>query len=198
MSYEEFDYGELISSDKLNSNYAALSQDITTSVSTLQTSINTLNNTVTSLSNTVTTISTKVASLSPIGTVIWYANDTKPDGYLICDGSAISRTDYADLFAVISTTFGVGDGSTTFNLPDLIDKFIEGSDTVGTYYEAGLPQHTHSFTAPDFLNMPRGDDRTGCVSYATTGTTGDASNPIYGNSDTVQPPALTLLPCIKY
>ncbi len=67
---------------------------------------------------------------------IW-ANNSLPPGFLWCDGSAVSRTvDYADLFATIGTTFGVGDGSTTFNLPDLRGRVPVGQDdmnnTVGT------------------------------------------------------------------
>lgn len=58
----------------------------------------------------------KVVSV-PTGTVVPFAGATAPDGFLICDGSAISRTRYADLFAVIGTTYGAGDGNSTFNLP---------------------------------------------------------------------------------
>lgn len=54
---------------------------------------------------------------APIGAIIPFGGDTAPTGYLLCDGSAVSRTTYADLFAVIGTKFGPGDGSTTFNLP---------------------------------------------------------------------------------
>ncbi len=64
----------------------------------------------------------------PAGMVNAFAGATAPAGYLICDGSAVSRTTYADLFAVIGTTYGAGDGSTTFNLPDLRGEFIRGFD----------------------------------------------------------------------
>lgn len=53
------------------------------------------------------------------GDTVLYAGSTAPSGWVLCDGSAISRTDYAPLFAIIGTTFGVGDGSTTFNVPDM-------------------------------------------------------------------------------
>lgn len=65
----------------------------------------------------------------PIGTVIDFAGATIPSDYLECDGSAISRTDYADLFAVLGTTWGAGDGSTTFNLPDLRGRVSIGAGT---------------------------------------------------------------------
>lgn len=54
----------------------------------------------------------------PIGTIIPFAGNSVPQGYLLCDGSAISRTDYASLFAVIGTIYGAGDGNSTFNLPN--------------------------------------------------------------------------------
>ena len=64
----------------------------------------------------------------PSGTVHLFATTTAPTGYLECDGSAISRTTYADLFTVIGTTWGAGDGSSTFNLPDLRGEFVRGWD----------------------------------------------------------------------
>src|SRR5574344_1256757 len=77
-----------------------------------------------------------------IGTIFAFAGNDIPKGYLPCNGSAISRETYADLFEVIGTTYGAGDGSTTFNLPNLTDKFIQGSDTAGTVKSAGLPNIT--------------------------------------------------------
>lgn len=72
----------------------------------------------------------------PTGSVIDYAGSTAPTGWLLCDGSTVSRTTYADLFAVIGTTYGAGDGSTTFGLPDARGRVTAGLDdmnnTVGT------------------------------------------------------------------
>ena len=70
----------------------------------------------------------------PIGTINAYGGTTTPEGWLICQGQALSRTEYADLFAVIGTNFGSGDGSTTFNIPDLRGEFLRG---------AGTNQHTN-------------------------------------------------------
>ena len=61
------------------------------------------------------------------GIIHAYAGSTAPDGYLMCDGAAVSRTTYAALFAVIGTTYGAGDGSTTFNVPDLQGRFPLGA-----------------------------------------------------------------------
>lgn len=67
----------------------------------------------------------------PTGTILDFAGSTAPAGYLICAGQAVSRTTYADLFAVIGTTYSGGNGSTTFNLPDLRGRVIAGIDNMG-------------------------------------------------------------------
>jgi len=77
------------------------------------------------------------ASLSPTGGIQAYAGSSSPTGWLICDGSAVSRTTYSDLFAVISTTYGVGDGSTTFNLPDISGRVIAGKEATATLLTSG-------------------------------------------------------------
>jgi len=68
----------------------------------------------------------------PVGSIIYLGSATVPQGYLAAHGTAVSRTEYAKLFAVIGTTFGVGDGSTTFNLPDLRGIFVRGAGTHGS------------------------------------------------------------------
>lgn len=81
-----------------------------------------------------------------LGFEFTYAGTSAPTGFLICDGSAISRTTYADLFAAIGTTWGVGDGSTTFNIPDRRDRYGRGSSgtyTAGTYLSGQNAAHTH-------------------------------------------------------
>lgn len=142
----------------------------------------------------------------PVGTVLWSANPAVPSGYLLCNGAAVGRATYPELFAAIGTTYGSGNMSTTFNLPNLIDKFAQGSAVAGTVKNAGLPNITGQFTSDD-----QGPNPTGAF-YRVAGSQGDGgegggrlvgfnasrSNSIYGNSNTVQPPAITLLPCIKY
>lgn len=70
-------------------------------------------------------------ALTPIGSMLLWTTDTAPSGFLLCYGQAISRTTYSALFAVVSTTFGVGDGSTTFNLPDMRGRVPLGQDDMG-------------------------------------------------------------------
>jgi microcystin-dependent protein len=65
------------------------------------------------------------------GVILPYAGTAAPNGFLLCYGQAVSRTAYAALFSVISTTYGVGDGSTTFNLPDLRGRAVAGKDDMG-------------------------------------------------------------------
>ena len=79
---------------------------------------------------------------NPIGTILAYGGATAPKGWFLCQGQAISRTEYSELFSVIGTSFGNGDGTTTFNLPDLRNKFAEGSSTSNilcSEKSAGLP-----------------------------------------------------------
>ncbi|MDK1493365.1 phage tail protein [Sinorhizobium sp. 7-81] len=94
---------------------------------------------------------------TPAGTVIFYAKNTAPSGYLKANGAAVSRTTYAALFTAIGTTFGAGDGSTTFNLPDLRGEFVRGWDDArgidtgrvfGSAQGANIQSHTHAIDPP--------------------------------------------------
>lgn len=69
-----------------------------------------------------------------IGEIIEYAGESIPGGYLVCDGSAVSRTEYSELFDVIGTLYGSGDGSTTFNLPDLRGRVVTGLNTTNSNF----------------------------------------------------------------
>jgi microcystin-dependent protein len=110
-----------------------------------------------------------MSSLSQLiapGTVVAFAGITSvPSGWLLCDGSAVSRSTFKNLFTYVGVTYGIGDGSTTFNLPNLVDRVIMGTHSylaanfnfgrVGTSLGANtvtlttshIPQHNHSLTA---------------------------------------------------
>ena len=77
-----------------------------------------------------------ITNRSEVGAIKPWTKATAPAGYLLCDGSAVSRTTYAELFAVTGTTYGVGNGSTTFNVPQLQGKMPQGFDG-NTYNLAG-------------------------------------------------------------
>ncbi|CAF4436882.1 unnamed protein product, partial [Rotaria sp. Silwood2] len=91
----------------------------------------------------------------PVGTIVSFGGQVLPSRWLWCNGSAISRTTYSDLYAAIGDSFGAGDGSDTFNLPNLVDKFPLGqSSMLGSSFSIGgtntitlmtnqLPKHTH-------------------------------------------------------
>lgn len=74
--------------------------------------------------------------ITPVGAIIMHSSSTVPVGWLICDGTALSRTAYSELFAVIGTTWGSGDGSTTFNIPDFRGMFLRGAGVHGTEAKA--------------------------------------------------------------
>lgn len=158
-----------------------------------------------------------LSALIPPGTIIHYAGRTVPSGYLICNGANVSRTDYAALFAAIGTIYGAGNGSTTFGLPNLNGRFFEGTTytgSVGTYHSAGLPNITGQINK---LPTPWSGllyEQNGALKPVNVGDNAysghsngsnfrlelDASgaNEIFGNSTTVQPPSMALLPCIKF
>ena len=95
----------------------------------------------------------------PIGSIIPYGGSTAPSGWFLCQGQAVSRTDYAELFAAIGIAFGSGDGSTTFNIPDLRGKTLVGYNSSETEFNtigktggekthtlavSEMPSHSHS------------------------------------------------------
>tara|TARA_R100001015_G_C4591646_1_gene147123 strand:+ start:540 stop:1109 length:570 start_codon:yes stop_codon:yes gene_type:complete len=112
------------------------------------------------------------------GTIVPYTHGTAPTGYLECDGSAVSRSTYATLFTLIGTTYGAGDGSSTFTLPDLKDKVIYGKSSsvslaaTGGSADATLVSHTHtatsSVTDPGHFHLAA--QGTEFPSYGSTGT----------------------------
>jgi microcystin-dependent protein len=93
-----------------------------------------------------------------------------PDGWEICNGSAVSRNEYADLFAIIGETFGPGDGSSTFNLPDLRGKFLRGSggnsSAIGTTQSDAFKSHDHPASATSVGNHDHGMNATGNHSHS--------------------------------
>ena len=147
----------------------------------------------------------------PAGVILTFGGSTVPEGFLLCNGAAISRTTYAKLFAAIGTLYGAGDGSTTFNLPDMRDKFAEGSGThtVGTAVEAGLPNITGIFTTHNhypYLTGPFSSAGINGVGLAYAETIpvlkikmdANKGSAIYGKGETVQPSSLVLNHIVKY
>lgn len=149
------------------------------------------------------------SSSNPVGTIIAVAYTGVPEGYMHCNGAAVSRTTYADLFSKIGTTYGAGDGGSTFNLPNTVARFLEGGGGAGTYYEAGLPNITGNISAfRDYISGAFvGSNQTNRYDgwcddkdeYAlSTSFDASRSSGIYGASNTVQPPSMTVIYCIKY
>ena len=152
----------------------------------------------------------------PLGTIVAFAsNSVAPSGYIHCNGAEISRTTYAALFAVISTTYGAGNGSSTFNLPQLADgRFIRGESGAGNYYGAGMPNISGAFTAGKMGRPSENVSYWGAFSVydaGYAGSEGDSSyhtvgvdfyasrvNSLYGASSTVMPQSLSMKFYIKF
>jgi microcystin-dependent protein len=100
-----------------------------------------------------TAVSTAIAPLNsvPTGSIQMWPTASAPTGYLLCAGAAVSRSTYAALFALIGTTFGVGDGSTTFNVPNYTSRFPYGTTVAATggSADAVVVSHTHTATVTD-------------------------------------------------
>ena len=97
----------------------------------------------------------KTSDTLPIGTQVAYGGTVPPTGWLICDGSAVSRTTYAELFKVIGTSYGEGDGSTTFNLPNKKGRVSAGYDSTNSKFNAigkKLGEETHTLTAQELAS----------------------------------------------
>ncbi len=112
-----------------------------------------------------------------IGAIVAYAGSSIPDNYLECNGQEVSRSTYADLFSIIGTSYGDGDGNTTFNLPNLQDKFpmASSTETMGSFISPGLPNITGTIVETPYPVNP-----------ATTGVpsiTGAFKNSVIGSSN---------------
>lgn len=154
-----------------------------------------------------------------IGSVQWFGTQVVPVKWLLCDGSEVAIADYEDLYTAIGNTFGTASAG-NFKLPNLIGKFAQGAATAGTEKAAGLPEISGAFSVRGFANSGNWTVMAGYDSFYLGATTASdyvaqninpggsissrrvefrasRSNGIYGKSTTVQPPAVTLLPCIK-
>ena len=135
----------------------------------------------------------------PAGAISFFAMNVSPAGWLNCDGQAVSRTTYAELFAAIGTVWGAGDGSTTFNLPDLRGYFLRplGTNPDGTTSGAfaakqadDIKAHTHSLsnTLGAFTATTGGTALATSNTPSVTGSTGGTET---------RPKNIALLCCIK-
>jgi microcystin-dependent protein len=137
------------------------------------------------------------------GEVKMWATATAPSGYLMCDGSLVSRTTYADLFAVIGTTFGSGDGSTTFKLPSFQNKMpIGAGDTysannTGGSADAIVVSHTHGTSVTDtghqhFIAGSGTSDATALTGSNYMTASGNRGGGVYGYGLTGESPVASV------
>ncbi len=155
----------------------------------------------------------------PAGTVIWSAASAAPSGTLKANGAAVSRTTYAALFSAIGTTFGIGDGSTTFNLPDLRGEFVRGWDdgrgvdsgrTFGSAQGDANKAHNHDVTGGAHSHAVYDDSLGGTGDALTISTGVNTTATVQSDTGThthtvsseggpeARPRNIALLACIKY
>lgn len=150
------------------------------------------------------TLAIPTTMLVPVGTVIWYAKSTPPTGYLKANGATISRVTYSELFAVIGTNYGAGDGTTTFTLPDLRGEFIRGWDD-GRGVDSGrafassqgqmIQTHTHQYYRNAGTTTAGSGSDGNTMRNPAFATTGGVDS---GGGTETRPRNIALLPCIKY
>ena len=150
-------------------------------------------------SKAVKIVNDKIEQAAPSGEVAYFAGRNAPAGWLKANGAAVSRTTYADLFAAIGTTYGAGDGRTTFNLPDLRGEFIRSWDdgraidrnrALGSWQADEFRSHSHGIGVNRMSDTDRGGNPS-TVSVDTVGQTDPA-----GGIET-RPRNIALLACIK-
>lgn len=135
------------------------------------------------LSGVTSAIQTQLGANTPPGVIQMYGAASAPTGWLLCDGSAVSRSTYAALFAIVSTTFGTGDGSTTFTLPDMRGVFPKGAGTTartlgkdanGTFYTGTLGTYLTDKFQGHYHNLQNYGSDTDAIPNTNSGTPGNS------------------------
>lgn len=165
----------------------------------------------------------QINQLVPVGSIMMYSVGIAPDGYLLCDGRAVSRTSYRTLFSIVKTTFGSGDGSTTFNVPDMRDRFpigagstfaisATGGDHTQTLVAHNLPNHYHSGTT-NSSGPSSGTGNNGVITlgtyevgvggshshtFTTSNTTTNGTTPVNNSAFSILNKYLSVFYVIKY
>lgn len=194
-----------------NSDGTTTIQDPPNNILTFGTPVNAQN--LNNIENGIEDHEIRISLLEGIGNPIPTLSNVLGENEIWLEGAEISRTTYAALFEIYGTTYGEGDGSTTFNLPDFRNRTLWGAEDFG-YIKAGLPNITGTWLSRSHSNNKAGavfESPSGCfyqsnyiegtwsygmsnqnIAYRTQGMDASRSSSIYGNSTTVQPPAVKL------
>ena len=195
-----------------NSDGTTTIQDPPNNILTFGTPVNAQN--LNNIENGIENHETRITLLEGIGNPIPTLSNILGENEIWLEGAEVSRETYAQLFEIYGTTYGEGDGSTTFNLPDFRNRTLWGAEDFG-YIEAGLPNITGSFQK-DQIQVQNLNEAVGCISsvsslqlyYVSVGASSNEisrvnidasrSSSIYGNSTTVQPPSVKVRVKTRY
>lgn len=195
-----------------NSDGTTTIQDPPNNILTFGTPVNAQN--LNNIENGIEDHEIRISLLEGIGNPIPTLSNILAENEIWLEGAEVSRETYAQLFEIYGTTYGEGDGSTTFNLPDFRNRTLWGAEDFG-YIEAGLPNITGSFQK-DQIQVQNLNEAVGCISsvsslqlyYVNVGTSSNEisrvnidasrSSSIYGNSTTVQPPSVKVRVKTRY
>ena len=199
-----------ISGAKLTDNTVAFAKIASEAIATAaEAKAGTVNNKLMTPQLVAQAIAEQIPPAIPTGMLLPFAGTVVPEGFLLCNGAEVSRTDYANLFAAIGTKYGAGDGSTTFTLPNLDGRVLQGTTNtgnVGNYLEASLPNITGHFYSE--MNGASGafeysgeSSNNGSPNEPTSSSgkmnfNASWSNALYSDND-LQVSALQVLACIR-
>lgn len=217
MALIDIEFGALASSETLNKNFKFLQDSISEFAQVIETNKASLESQISTVNTNMNGKIDDLKYIVPTGAIFPTLLSNAPDGFLMCRGAEVSRTTYEDLFKIIGTKYGEGDGTTTFNLPNFSNRALYGTSS-GTdfgYITAGLPNITGFLRATDSVGSGafssslggrrpggsgQGDSQGNYWFDANNGAKNWNSEcaGIYGGSKTVQPPAIKVNFIIKF
>lgn len=211
------DKGSALTYDEMDDNFEYLLRYNTANNIWYDNSVSNIsaNNVQTAIDATISAVTVGIAESTPPGAVLYFARQTAPAGWLHANGAAVSRVTYAKLFEALGTLYGAGDGSTTFNLPDLRGEFLRGWDNgrgadsgrafgssqgdairnISGTFSGNTDDGATYFSGPFYINSTTATGGNGGTGQGVIGF--DASRQVPTAAEN-RPRNIALLACIKY